>query len=138
MFYYYWHFFCVLGVYEWRKTRKNVDCILEYQPKIRLAKVSVCQSKRKDLRCSASSIIKIETIIDIGCGTGLSTEVCTLFANKVIGVEPSIDMLNKAKTKENEKMKFIQGYGNKTGLEDESVDIVICSKRFIGWSQKQH
>lgn len=72
----------------------------------------------------------IETIVDIGCGTGLSTEVCTSFANNVIGIEPSIDMLNKAKTKENEKMKFIQGYGDKTGLENESADIVICSQAF--------
>ena len=73
---------------------------------------------------------KIDTIVDIGCGTGLSTEVCTLFANNVIGVEPSIDMLNKASTKENDKMKFIQGYGDKTGLEDECADIVICSQAF--------
>ena len=72
----------------------------------------------------------IETIVDIGCGTGLSTESCTLFANEVIGIEPSIDMLTKAKTKENKKMRFIQGYGDKTGLEDESVDIVICSQAF--------
>ena len=73
---------------------------------------------------------EIDTIVDIGCGTGLSTEVCTLFANNVIGVEPSIDMLNKASTKENDKMKFIQGYGDKTGLEDECADIVICSQAF--------
>lgn len=72
----------------------------------------------------------IETIVDIGCGTGLSTESCTLFANEVIGIEPSIDMLTKAKTKENENMKFIQGYGDRTGIEDESVDIVICSQAF--------
>ena len=72
----------------------------------------------------------IDTIVDIGCGTGLSTEICTLFANKVIGIEPSIDMLNKAKTKENDKMKFVQGYGDKTGLADEYADIVICSQAF--------
>lgn len=72
----------------------------------------------------------IKTIVDIGCGTGLSTEVCASFADNVIGVEPSIDMLNKARTKENEKMRFIQGYGEKTGLDDECADIVICSQAF--------
>lgn len=72
----------------------------------------------------------IETIVDIGCGTGLSTEICALYSNIVIGVEPSIDMLNKAKTKENDKMKFIQGYGEKTGLEKNYADIVICSQAF--------
>ena len=72
----------------------------------------------------------IETIVDIGCGTGLSTEVCTLYAKNVIGVEPSKDMLSKARTKENEKLKFVQGYGEKTGLENNSADIVICSQAF--------
>ena len=43
----------------------------------------------------------IDLIVDIGCGTGNSTEVCTNFAEKVIGIEPSKDMLNKAKEKEN-------------------------------------
>ena len=76
---------------------------------------------------------KIETIVDIGCGTGLSTEVCTLFADEVIGVEPSIDMLNKARTKENTKMRFIQGYGDRTGLEDE-----YAHKHFTGWNLNQH
>lgn len=72
----------------------------------------------------------IETIVDIGCGTGLSTEICTSYASNVIGVEPSKDMLNKAKTKETTKLKFIQGYGEKTGLENECADIVICSQAF--------
>ena len=62
----------------------------------------------------------IETIVDIGCGSGLSTEVCTLFANKVIGIEPSIDMLTKAKTKENKKMRFIQDVIN---------NVIIINKR---------
>ena len=44
----------------------------------------------------------IDTIVDIGCGTGLSTRNCTKYANNVIGIEPSIDMLEQAKKKENE------------------------------------
>ncbi len=91
---------------------------------------------RPKLPSKAIEILKIylkkdiNTIVDIGCGTGLSTEVCILFADNVIGIEPSIDMLSKARTKENEKMKFIQGYGDKTGLENECADIVICSQAF--------
>ena len=72
----------------------------------------------------------INTIVDIGSGNGLSTEVCTKYANKVIGIEPSIDMLNIAKSKESDKLKFIQGLWNETGLEDECADIVICSQAF--------
>ena len=91
---------------------------------------------RPKMSSKAISLLKIyfnreiNTIVDIGCGTGLSTEVCNKFANNVIGIEPSIDMLSIAKTKENDKMKFIKGYGEKTGLESEFADIVICSQSF--------
>lgn len=72
----------------------------------------------------------IETIIDIGCGTGLSTEVCTNYANTVIGIDPSIDMLNQAKLKENSKLQFKQAFADNTGLENNIADIVICSQAF--------
>ena len=72
----------------------------------------------------------INLIVDIGCGTGNSTEVCTNFAERVIGIEPSKDMLNKAKEKENDKLKFQEGLGNNTGLDSNIADIVICSQAF--------
>lgn len=72
----------------------------------------------------------IDLIVDVGCGTGNSTEVCTNFAERVIGIEPSKDMLNKAKEKENNKLKFQEGLGNKTGLDSNIADIVICSQAF--------
>lgn len=73
---------------------------------------------------------EIEVIVDIGCGTGNSTEICTDYADKVIGIEPSEDMLKKAKEKENSKLTFLKGYGNNTGLESNIADIVICSQAF--------
>lgn len=72
----------------------------------------------------------VDLIVDIGCGTGNSTEVCTNYAKKVIGIEPSKDMLNKAKEKENEKLSFQTGLGNNTGLDNNIADIVICSQAF--------
>ena len=73
---------------------------------------------------------EIEVIVDIGCGTGNSTEICTDYADKVIGIEPSEDMLKKAREKENSKLTFLKGYGNNTGLESNIADIVICSQAF--------
>ena len=73
---------------------------------------------------------EIEVIVDIGCGTGNSTEICTYYADKVIGIEPSEDMLKKAREKENSKLTFLKGYGNNTGLESNIADIVICSQAF--------
>lgn len=72
----------------------------------------------------------IETIVDIGCGTGLSTKICTEFSKNVIGIEPSTDMLNEAKKKENDNLKFKQGFGENTGLPKSIADIVICSQAF--------
>ena len=72
----------------------------------------------------------IETIVDIGCGTGLSTLVCTEFSRNVIGIEPSTDMLNEAKKKERDNLKFKQGFGEKTGLSESIADIVICVQAF--------
>ena len=73
---------------------------------------------------------EIEVIVDIGCGTGNSAEICTDYADKVIGIEPSEDMLKKAREKENSKLTFLKGYGNNTGLESNIADIVICSQAF--------
>lgn len=72
----------------------------------------------------------IDLIVDIGCGTGNSTKVCTQYADKVIGIEPSKDMLSKAQEKENEKLSFKNGFGENTGLENNIADIVICSQAF--------
>lgn len=37
--------------------------------------------------------------LDVGCGTGLSTIYAAAIAKKVIGIDPSKDMLNKLKKK---------------------------------------
>ena len=71
-----------------------------------------------------------KVIVDIGCGTGNSTEICINFAEKVIGIDASDDMLAKAKEKESDKLTFQKGFGNNTGLESEMADIVICSQAF--------
>ena len=79
--------------------------------------------------------INIETIVDIGCGTGLSTKVCEEYADNVIGIEPSNDMLKYARKNESEKIKVIQGYGEATTLPDSIADIVICVQAFH-WMKK--
>ena len=72
----------------------------------------------------------INLIVDIGCGTGNSTKICTNYADKVIGIEPSEDMLKLAKEKENTKLIFKKGLGNNTGLDSNIADVVICSQAF--------
>lgn len=71
-------------------------------------------------------------VVDIGCGTGLSTILWSDVSNKVIGIEPSEDMLEKAK--ENsiglENVEFISGFSDNTCLENICADIITCSQSF--------
>lgn len=72
-----------------------------------------------------------ENVCDLGSGTGLSTKVWSGFATKIVGVEPSIEMLNFAKERINDSsIEFINGYGNDTKLASNSFDIVTCSQSF--------
>lgn len=71
-----------------------------------------------------------QTVVDLGSGTGLSTLVWQGNCDRVIGIEPSADMLKIAKEKENEFVSFKQGLGSSTGLESSIADVVICSQSF--------
>ncbi|WP_066891903.1 class I SAM-dependent methyltransferase [Clostridium nigeriense] len=71
-------------------------------------------------------------VVDIGCGTGLSTIIWNDICENVIGIEPSADMIKVAMKKlENLKnVKFISAFSDDTGLESDSVDVVTCSQSF--------
>jgi ubiquinone/menaquinone biosynthesis C-methylase UbiE len=68
-------------------------------------------------------------VVDLGCGTGLSTYIWEDLADKVIGIEPNQDMREKAREK-GEKIIFKPGYSNSTQLDSDSVDVVTCSQSF--------
>lgn len=75
------------------------------------------------------------TVVDLGCGTGLSTFIWGDYAKKVIGVEPNLDMINRAKEKLEKRTDvnnvfFQQGISNNLKLESNSIDIVTCSQSF--------
>lgn len=71
-----------------------------------------------------------QTVVDLGCGTGLSTAVWERYADRVIGIEPSGDMLAVAGGKANGVLTFQQGTGEATGLPDWTAELVVCSQAF--------
>lgn len=73
---------------------------------------------------------KPRTVVDLGSGTGLSTQVWKNCGVHVIGIEPSDDMLMVAKQRECDGVSFCHGFGNDTGLEAECADAVTCSQSF--------
>lgn len=73
--------------------------------------------------------------VDLGCGTGLSTFIWRNDSERVIGIEPNEDMLNKAKEKlknhQNiQNITFEYGLSNQININSNSVDIVTCSQSF--------
>lgn len=71
-----------------------------------------------------------DTIVDLGCGTGLSTLIWEGRCSRVIGIEPSEDMLNKALEKATDHMIFIKAFANETALDNEMADVIVCSQSF--------
>lgn len=78
---------------------------------------------------------KPSLVVDLGCGTGLSSFVWQPTGARVIGVEPNDDMRSKAIAKLNAVMdanqiSFVHGYSNDTGIDAASADVVTCSQSF--------
>lgn len=73
-----------------------------------------------------------DLVVDLGCGTGLSTKVWSEISNKVIGIEPSTDMIEEAR--ENsiglDNVIFMPAFSDNTGLNDSCADIITCSQSF--------
>lgn len=73
---------------------------------------------------------KAKTVVDLGCGTGLSSLIWLGRAEKIIGVEPSDDMRKIALSKKKESLTFIKGFSHDMPLPDSCADAVVCSQSF--------
>lgn len=71
-----------------------------------------------------------ELVVDLGCGTGLSTLAWAKDAERVVGVEPNGDMIRVARGKTLENMEFRRALANSTGLAEDCADAVTCSQSF--------
>jgi ubiquinone/menaquinone biosynthesis C-methylase UbiE len=72
-----------------------------------------------------------DLVIDLGCGTGLSARYWARHAARVIGVDPSPDMLTRAAaTTAEPNVVYCAGFGHATGLPDACADIVTCAQSF--------
>lgn len=79
-------------------------------------------------------------VVDLGCGTGLSTFIWKDCAKRVIGVEPNDDMRGKAgemlaklshrDARDVTHLSFLKGYSNQIDVASASVDVVTCSQSF--------
>ncbi len=68
-----------------------------------------------------------KVVLDLGCGTGLSTRWAAGWASEVVGVEPSADMRARAAAATSDaNVRYIEGWSNATGLQDGCADVVLA------------
>jgi ubiquinone/menaquinone biosynthesis C-methylase UbiE len=76
-------------------------------------------------------------VVDLGCGTGLSTRMWADRAGQVIGIEPSQDMRQEAEARTGAaNVSYRAGLSHDTSLEAGSCDIVTCSQA-LHWMEPQ-
>jgi len=82
---------------------------------------------RTDDRCS---------VVDLGCGTGLSTRYWSGRAGQITGIEPSDSMRAEADKRGGTGVSYRKGFSHDTGLPDASADIVTCAQA-LHWMHPQ-
>ena len=75
---------------------------------------------------------RINTILDLGCGTGRFSEALAVhFDAEVIGIDPSIKMLQQARSKQRDRrIRYEIGRGESIPLPHDSVDLIFMSMVF--------
>jgi SAM-dependent methyltransferase len=83
-----------------------------------------------DLLCQYARVERPRLVVDLGCGTGLSTEPWAARAERVVGVEPLPEMLAIARGRLPPNVELVEAFGHETGLPDGSADVVVCVQSF--------
>jgi len=75
---------------------------------------------------------KVETILDLGCGTGrFSAGLASRMHARVLAIDPSSGMLGQARLKSADpRVQFVRAYGESLPIGDASVDLVFISMVF--------
>jgi ubiquinone/menaquinone biosynthesis C-methylase UbiE len=84
-----------------------------------------------DVLCRAAGVERPRLVVDLGCGTGLSTRAWAERADEVVGVEPQAPMRAQAEeATDAANVRYLAAYSDATGLPDGYADVVTCSQSF--------
>ena len=83
----------------------------------------------QDLLTRLAGVATPSLVVDLGCGTGLSSRFWSARARQVIGVEPTDDMRHQAELRTAAtNVSYLSGFSHRSGLPDNCADIVTCSQ----------
>ena len=84
-----------------------------------------------DVLSRAAGVERPRLVVDLGCGTGLSTRAWAARAHEVVGVEPQAPMREQAEAATDApNVRYVAAYSDATGLPDGGADLVTCSQSF--------
>jgi SAM-dependent methyltransferase len=90
-----------------------------------------------EILCLVAQAPRPVLVVDLGCGTGLSTRIWALSAQRVIGVEPSDDMRRRAQEATPAgNVSYQAGFSHDTHLPAAAADIVTCSQS-LHWMEPE-
>jgi SAM-dependent methyltransferase len=87
-----------------------------------------------DVLCRYARVERPALVVDLGCGTGLSTRAWSDVADHTIGIEPNPAML--AVTEPASHVEYREAFASETGLASGTADIVTCSQS-LHWMEPE-
>jgi SAM-dependent methyltransferase len=83
----------------------------------------------RELLPALAGIERPRLVVDLGCGTGLSTRFWSEAADEVIGVEPQASMCDwAARTTKAPNVRYVEASAYDTGLADPCADLVTAAQ----------
>lgn len=90
-----------------------------------------------DILTQLAQVEMPKLVVDLGCGTGLSTRTWSGRAKEIIGIEPNADMRGEAEARTADpNISYCSGLSHDTGLPDGCADIVTCSQA-LHWMEPE-
>jgi len=84
-----------------------------------------------------AQIARPDLVVDLGCGTGISTFIWTERARQVLGIEPLDAMRHVAEARNRAShVRFQGGVAQRTGLPNGQADIVTCAQA-LHWMEPE-
>jgi SAM-dependent methyltransferase len=87
-----------------------------------------------EVLCRYARIEHPALVVDLGCGTGLSTRIWSGVAEHVVGIEPNPAMLAAAERAPG--VEYREAFAHDTGLAGGVADIVTCSQS-LHWMEPE-